>query len=204
MASNKHYINNEPLTIHNIYKYLITLYKLNAVPLFGVEFTDNLNEIIFKFIYDDKWTKNGISEISYNIKTKIWANKNNILSMDDLYYKYDYLVSYNMIINNNNYMMLESYSIDDILEPSLCILENNMYDFRNLHTVNNTQIHNICYPAFHHFINNLIKVESDEDYSNFKNNNQCIPSHLWDNIYSKYKSRNTYLNLKNFIAYYVI
>ena len=63
MATITHYMNNSPINIHNIYKYLISLFKIKVIPSFEVEI--KYDEINFIFTH---------ATIRYNIYTKMWKS----------------------------------------------------------------------------------------------------------------------------------
>jgi hypothetical protein len=214
MSSNKHYMNMQPITIYNLYKYMINLYKLGVIPSFSVNFNTDLNEIIFTICYDDiKWDKYGTSVISYNINTRKWKTRLNTLSLEELYNNYNYLIENNNVIfdkkfSDNNYLVLESYNIDDILEPSLNPFEPQYmnygnYNLRDLVTVNSNHVHNINFSCYHMFINNVIKFETDIKFIKYKAQNDTIPEHLWNIIYENYKISYNSVNFNYFVNEYV-
>jgi hypothetical protein len=163
MNSTSHYFNNQPLSIYNLYKYLSNLYKLNIIPSFEVDICDNLENIIFTFYY-----KYGTSQIKYNIHNKKWRSLFNTISFERFLYecnKYYYYIIINKDINisrNNDYIMLESSNIDDILEPSL-----NKFDssYINIYSTNNIRLNNLIESDFYVFINKIMQI----DYNRPKN-----------------------------------
>ena len=115
-------INNEPLSVLNIHKYLSYLLKLFVIPPFNVSFDNNEMQIVTVY-NSNKWAKNGVSIIKYNILTRKWTSIIDTMTFIELNTHYPYLVENNMVSTNYNYpyieYVLESYNISDILEPSL-------------------------------------------------------------------------------------
>lgn len=177
MSSDKYYINNTPINIYNLYKYMINLYKLGVIPEFKVHFNNDLSEIIFVTEYNNpKWEKEGTSIIIYNNNIKKWKSCINTHTKDELCLKYPHLLEKNLFTDitviNEEYLTFESYYIDDILEPSLnpfdpCYLDSSCYyDLRKLYSINNQKIDNMYFSSYHGFINNSIHKEF-----NIENNN---------------------------------
>jgi hypothetical protein len=71
----------------------------------------------------NKWAKNGVSIIKYNILTRKWTSVIDNITLGQLINQYPYLYTNEMISTNYNppYIeyILESSNINDILEPSL-------------------------------------------------------------------------------------
>ncbi len=207
MSSTTYYINNQPINIYNLYKYMINLYKLGIIPEFNVHFNNDLTEIIFLTEYNNtKWGINGTSIIMYNINTNKWRACINTLTKEELYIKYPHLYEKNLFVENTliieEYITFESYNIDDILEPALNpfdikYLNVNNYNnnnLRNLYSINNQQIHNMYFNCYHGFINNVIIKEFNLD-----NSNNYGPG--WSNFYNLGYSYLTYNNLINDYIY---
>ena len=89
MASIKHTLDNNPINVCNMYKYLINLYKLDIIPIFKVEIKNKLNELVFIFEH---------ATIIYNVNTKKWK-----IIINEL----------------NNTPVIESDNIDEILKITL-------------------------------------------------------------------------------------
>ncbi len=201
----KHYINNNPISIYNLYKYMVNLYKLEVIPEFNVHFNNDLTEIIFLTEYNNnKWKHQGTSIITYNINTKKWKSCINTHMINQLCSTYSYLLEKNLfidntIINNEEYLTMESYDIDDILEPSLNPFETQYlnipcnYDLRNLFTIDNKQINNMYFSCYHTFINNLIRKEFDIQ-------NSAEYGKEWEYYYTP---NNSYLTYNNFLNEYI-
>ncbi len=191
MTNHKYNMNNIPINISNIYKYLINLYKLEIIPYFNVEFNDDLTEIIFTFEYENnnKWGKIGTSTIMYNINTKLWTSRFNTMT-------------------ENKYLVLQSEHIEDILEPSLNSFDikysnNNKYNLMNLVDVNNQEIHNIKYIYYYTFINNLIKTEKINSFNKYKLMNDSLYEHIWEKVYSNYEKSIKMLSFNSFLQEYI-
>ncbi len=202
--SNKHYMNDYPISIYNLYKYMVNLYKLGVIPEFNVHFNNDLTEIIFLTEYDNnKWKHQGTSIITYNINTKKWKGCINTHTINQLCSKYPYLLEKNLFIDNTiineEYLTMESYDIDDILEPSLNPFEIEYlniscnYDLRNLHSIDNKEINNMYFSCYHAFINNIIRKEFDI-------NNNTDYGEVWKYYYT---SANSYLTYSNFLNEYI-
>ncbi len=200
MASIKHYITGNSINIHNFYKYMCNLFISNGIPSFVVSFDNNLNNIIYTIVYNNQFGKNGTSKIIYNIYTKKWSSHINTITYDEIYSNYYYLIENNMVSfdNINQTIILESYNIDDILEPSLNPLNNNL---RNIINVDNTIIHNVSQQQFYLFIKNLLNYE---EYSKFKNTwnkietKILLPIEISNNIYKFYSNSNHDFNFYKF------
>ena len=169
MSTIIHYMNNSPIDIHNIYKYLVSLFKIKVISSFDVEIKYDEISFIFKH-----------ATIRYNIYTKIWES----------------IINNNNNISNKNQIILKSNKIDDILEPTFSpftpvLIDNNYIDPRNMNTIDKIQINNIDNYAFYRFINNLNKYELKTKFENYKktaNALQILPEELWCIIksYNKY------------------
>ncbi len=180
MTSIMHYNNNKQVCIYNIYKYLANLYKIGAIPEFKVEIHNKLTEVVFTFNYNNKY-----STIKYNTNSGIWTSYTNILTLDEIYNNPDfsYLFDNKMIGYENNMIILQSYDINDILEPSLTPFNNNQ---RNLYDVNNTKLHNLDHRHYYMFINNLINNdkniiinECEENYNlHYLNYNEFVNEYV--------------------------
>ena len=159
MATITHYMNNSPINIHNIYKYLISLFKIKVIPSFEVDI--KYDEISFIFTH---------ATIRYNIYTKMWES----------------IINNNEIILKSNKIddILES-----TFSPfNLVLIDNNNIDPRNMHTVDKKTIDNINNYAFYMFINNINKYELNTKFENYKKNVKYLPEELWYiiNSYNKY------------------
>jgi hypothetical protein len=186
-------MNNSPINIHNIYKYLISLFKIKVIPSFEVEI--KYDEISFIFTH---------ATIRYNIYTKIWKSIINNNNYEVLVKTYPYLVK--NIISINNEIILKSNKIDDILEPTfsqfnLVLIDNNNIDPRNMHTIDNKKIDNINNYSFYMFINNINRYELNTKFENYKKNVKYLPEELWCiiNSYNKYDDMYYY----NFLDMYL-
>jgi hypothetical protein len=129
----KYMFNKERLSIMNIINYLCILVHFKTIPKFSVNFTNNEMEIITIYSVDstDK-PLNGYNIITYNFITKKWTTRINIQSIVNnefinnicgiLINNFPYLIDNNLlkVIYQNEYIeyILESDSIEDILEPS--------------------------------------------------------------------------------------
>ena len=192
MSSIKHYMNNEPISIHNIYKYLVNLLKIKVIPYFMVSINNTKDEITFTFNYTDiKFGKFGQSKLIYNIYTQIWTSTFNTTSFNTICKNYDYLIKANMvsinnIVNNNIVINLQSKNIDDILEPSLNPFNTELnIDVYNMHEIDNTEIHNIYHSEYYLFMNNVIQLDS---YNKFKmaNLEQKLYKPIYDIVLKNY------------------
>ena len=200
----KHYMNNNPISIYNLYKYMVNLYKLGVIPEFNVHFNNDLTEIVFLTEYNNnKWNHQGTSIITYNINTKKWKACISTHNINQLCSKYPYLLEKKLFINNTiineEYLTFESYDIDDILEPALNPFEIEYlnitcnYDLRNLCSIDNKEINNMYFNCYHVFINNIIRKEFD-----IKNNADY--GEVWKHYYT---SANSYLTYNNFLNEYI-
>jgi hypothetical protein len=192
MSAAKHYMNNEPISIHNIYKYLVNLLKIKVIPYFMVSINNTKDEITFTFNYTDiKFGKFGKSKLIYNIYTKIWTSKFNTTSFNTICKNYNYLIKANMvsidnIVNNNIVINLQSQNIDDILEPSLNPFNTELnIDVYNMHEIDNTVIHNIYHSEYYLFMNNVIQLDN---YNKFKmaNLEQKLYKPIYDIVLKNY------------------
>ncbi len=123
----------------------------------------------------------------YNINTKLWTTR------------------FNTTTNNNKYIMLQSFNIEDILEQSLNRFDiNNKYDYKNLVTINKKELHNIKYYDYYIFISMLMKEEQNALFYKYKELNKNLHEHLWENIYSKYKMNIKQIELKAFLNKYIV
>jgi len=159
MASNpiKYYINNEPLSIKNVIKYLHYLYQKSVIPHFTLNLSDD--ELAITTIYSATSTQlrlSGYTIITYNIYTKKWKGSINLASIidgrlvDKTYT--NILKDFPFVVDNNlltiNYQqpyveyIIESNYIEDVLEPSL-----NVFTHAFLNT----------YSITTHFCNNTLK-----------------------------------------------
>lgn len=164
MSVVKHYMNNNPISIHNLYKYMKYLYKNGTIPEFKVHFNGDLTEIIFLTEYNsEKWGQEGTSIITYNINQNKWKCCINTKPINELYIEYPYLFENNLYtgitVINEDYLTFESENIDDILEPALNIFYNKN-DQKNLQSTNTTYIYNMVFSDYHAFINNIIYRDS--------------------------------------------
>lgn len=118
-----HYINNEPISVFNIHKYLSYLARLEIIPWFDITFNNNEMQITTIYIINSKWGKNGLSTITYNIITRKWKSVIDNITYEELKNQYPYLIEKNMVSikYEQPYIeyILESDDINDILEPSL-------------------------------------------------------------------------------------
>ena len=94
-------INNEPLSVLNIHKYLSYLLKLFVIPPFNVSFDNNEMQIVTVY-NSNKWAKNGVSIIKYNILTRKWTSIIDTMIFIELNTHYPYLVENNMVSTNYN------------------------------------------------------------------------------------------------------
>lgn len=178
----KYLMNKKPINIHNLYIFLSNLYKLGIIPNFNVDFNNDLTEINYVFEYnDDKWERNGTSTIMYNINTKLWTSR------------------FNTTTTNSKYIILQSLNIEDILEQSL-----NSFDIKNIESVNNKELHNVKYYNYYVFINNLMKEDQTSHFNKYKQMNDNLHEHLWDKIYNSYKINMSHIELKSFLAKYIV
>ena len=203
MSSIKHYMNNKPINVYNLYKYMVNLYKLGIIPEFNVHFNGNLSEIIFVTEYNNpKWDIQGTSIIVYNIEFETWRGCINTQNLTELCNKYPYLFEKNLFVENTNiieeYITMQSPDINDILEPCLNPFENQYksvychnYDLRNLYIANTDKIHNIIFSNYHGFLNNVI---NRKNFLDFKKNNENHNNH-----YNNY----IYLNYNDFMSLYL-
>ena len=170
-----HFMNNHPINVHNLYKYMINLYKLGVIPEFNVHFNSDLTEMIFVTEYNStKWGQKGTSIITYNINKKKWKTCINTKTIDELVSKYPYLFEKSLFTGITTiieeYLTFESDNIDDILEPALNPFDtqyldiNCNYDLRNLYTINKKHIHNMYFSNYQGFINNIIQDKSNINY----------------------------------------
>jgi hypothetical protein len=191
-----HYINNKPISIYNIYKYLINLYKLDVIPLFKVEIHNKLTEAVFTFNYDNEKH----STIIYNTDSELWTIITNVQTIDEIYNNkyYSYLFNNQMIGYNNNMFIFQSYEINDILELAFTSFNSlNNIDIYNLYDIDDKKINNLDYRHYYMFINNLYSNDRKIVFDKYKENINYMPNELWDNIYSYYKFDN--LNFNEFV-----
>jgi hypothetical protein len=204
MSYLEYYMNNNRLNIHNIYKYLVNLHKINVIPYFEVSFNDTKDEITFTFNYNNEFDRCGTSKIIYNIYTKIWTSQFNTTSFENIYKNYKYLIENKMlsidIIDTQLIINLESKKIDDILEPSLnpfnTNLEINVY---NMHNIDNVEMHNLYYSEYYLFMNNVIQLDG---YHKIKSSTTNLPTTLQDNIIDNYAILNNF-SYNNFMELYI-
>lgn len=154
MSSVIHYINNKSISIYNFYKYLACLYKSGVIPEFKVEICNKLTKIVFMFNYNN----NIQSTIIYNTNTGLWTSYTNVLKLEEIYNNldYSYLFDNKMIGYDNDMIILQSYDINDILEPSLTPFNK---DQRDLHDNSNKKLHNIDHRHYYMFITNLYNID---------------------------------------------
>ena len=187
-----HTLDNKPINPYNFYKYLCSLYRINIIPDFKVEIDNKLNEL--KFIFKH-------TTITYFVDINQWTST---VSINNDMYNYPYLIENKMISCDNNYLILKSNNINDILEPTLGpfnqILDN--IDPRNMYTNNKDKhIHNIDHSHYYMFINNLMRHEKKMQLDVLIQNMKPIPEELWDiiNTYNKHSEIYYYDFLKQFV-----
>jgi len=191
-------MNNNPVNIYNIYKYLVNLFKIEVIPAFKVEIRNKLTEIIFTFNYNNKQ-----STIIYNTETKLWRSYTNVVSLNDIQsnnnYDYSYLIKNKMIAFDNDMFIFQSYDINDILEPSLTpfspvIFNDNYLDPRYLYDVDNIKLHNLNHKHYYMFINNLYHNDKKMIFEKYSGSIDNVPEELWIHIYSYYKYSDMHYN----------
>lgn len=201
MSSVMHYMNNHPVSICNIYKYLANLFKIGVIPEFKVEIQNGLTECMFSFNYGEE----KISIIKYYTETEIWKSYTNVISIDDInsnYNNYSYLIDNDMISVENGVIIFQSDDINDILEPSLnpfnpVIVNNNYVNPRILYDIDNNKLHNLNHTHYYMFINRLRQDDTQFMFNQYKNIVDNIPEELWMKIYSYYKPSD--INYNDFI-----
>ncbi len=196
-------MNNIPVSIYNIYKYLASLHKIGFIPEFKVEIRNNLTEAVFTFKYDEDRQ----STITFDTNTQAWTSYTNVMSLDEIYHNsnFAYLFEEKMIgYDNETYMaILRSYDINDILEPSLTpFYINSNINLRDIQDKNKTKLHNLNYRHYYMFINNLLKNDKNMIFDKYKEEiNNNIPNEMWNNIYQYYNPDD--MNFNDFIEEFI-
>ncbi len=212
MASNptRYYIDNEPLSVKNVIKYLYCLENYGIIPHFTLNITDT--ELHITVIYGYTTTLQpvmGFTNIVYNINTKKWKGINNIASIIDgqkvdnrynnIQTNFPFVIENHLLkINFDNYYVeyiITSDYIEDVLEPSLNVFEATYINPRNMFTTHKILRDMPYFLNLHHFasdqdINNFYsKIDAHEKYLLFMlkkkivNETYFLPDELWKNIY---------------------
>jgi len=151
MASNpvQYNIDNEPLDIKNVIKYLYCLKLYQIIPHFNLDITDK--ELNITTIYSPTSTNlpfNGYTVITYNIYTKKWKgviNLNNIENGSLVNKTYLNLKNNFPFVIDNDLLsikyehpyaehIIESEYLEDVLEPSLNVFRHNLFNPRNINS----------------------------------------------------------------------
>ena len=215
MASNPtmYNINNEPLSVKNVIKYLYCLNRNGIIPKFTLNITNT--ELHITVIYGYSTTSlpfMGFTTIVYNIYTKKWQSINNIVTLIDgqkvdnrfnnIQTNFPFIIQNNLLkINFDNYYVeyiITSDYIEDVLEPSLNLFDENLINPRNMF-ITPTILREISYYL------NVGRYGSDVDIQEFyrkvddheryllfllkkKNVNETffLPEELWKNVYKYY------------------
>ena len=139
MASNPmmYNIDNEPLNMGNVIKYLYYLNYEKIIPPFTFNFDKEMNDTMtIIVIYSPSSTiipLSGHTIITYNIHTQKWKSSINLLSIIDgrlvnrtfanIQQKFPFVIDNNLLKINYQYpyveYVIESDYIEDVLEPSL-------------------------------------------------------------------------------------
>jgi hypothetical protein len=215
MASNPtmYNINNEPLSVKNVIKYLYCLNRNGIIPQFTLNITNTELHIIVIYGYSTtSLPLMGFTNIVYNIYTKKWKSINNIASLIDrqkvdnrfnnIQTNFPFVIQNNLLkINFDNYYVeyiITSDYIEDVLEPSLNLFDENLINPRNMFITRDSLGDMFRYLNLGYFGSDIDlqdfyrKVYEHERYLLFlskkKNVNETffLPEELWENVYKYY------------------
>jgi hypothetical protein len=231
MASNPmmYNIDNESLNISNIINYLYYLNYHKIIPAFTFNFDNEIKETMtITVIYSMSSTNlplSGFTTITYNIQTQKWKSSINLSSIIDgrlidktftnIQRDFPFVIDNNLLKINYQYpyveYVIESYYIEDVLEPSLNKFINvfNSYNIDPYNIITDPIINNnmsivlqSLYMPSKHFGNYNDFVIFNTNNRNHKrylefllkkyiiNDRIFVPEELWKIIY-KYFYRNT-------------
>ena len=77
-------------------------------------------------------------------------------------------------------------------------------DILKTESINNKELHNVKYYNYYVFINNLMKEDQTSHFNKYKQMNDNLHEHLWDKIYDSYKINMSHIQLKSFLAKYIV